>query len=420
MRLLVLTQYFAPEVGATQGRLGAVVRELARAGHEVEVLTGLPNYPTGRIFAPYRARPYAREIRDGIPVHRVWLYPSMGAGVERLLNYASFAVAAGLGLAKTRRPDYLFVESPPLSVALPALVTRWRWKVPFIFNVSDLWPDSARELGMMSDGWLLRMTERFERTVYQKAAYVNAVTEGIRTALIERKGVPREKVLFLPNGVDLQLYRRTPPDVDLARALGLQGKKIVLYGGTHGYAHALEYVLEAARLLADEPDLHFLFVGGGSEKARLVKVARDLRLGNVTFHDAVPEPQMVRFLSIALCGLVPQRDVPLFRGNRPAKMFSIMASATPVVFAGRGEAATIVEQAEAGLVAPPQDARSLAAAIQRLSSDPALAAALGQHGRHFVEENLSWRSNVHGWLAQLEERRQGHSDLAGVALQETA
>jgi len=333
----------------------------------------------------------------------------MGAGVKRVLNYASFALAASVGLVKARRPDYLFVESPPLSSALPALLARALWKVPFIFNVSDLWPDTARELGVLKDGRLLGMVEQFERAVYQKAAYVNAVTEGIRTALIETKGVSRERVLFLPNGVDTEVYRPAEPDVLLARRLGLQDKKIVLYGGTHGYAHGLEYALHAARLLADEPDIHFLFLGDGSEKPSLTRLAHDLNLGNVTFLDPVPEREMVRFLSIALCGLVPQRDVPLFRGNRPAKMFSIMGCARPVVFAGRGEGATIVEQAGAGLVTTPEDAQSLVVAIQRLSRDPELAAILGRNGRKYVEERLSWRMNVRDWLAQLDERQRRHS-----------
>jgi glycosyltransferase involved in cell wall biosynthesis len=328
----------------------------------------------------------------------------MGAGAKRLLNFGSFALSATLGLVKASRPDYLFVESPPLSLALPAMVARAWWKVPYIFNVSDLWVDAVRELAIMDDGWLLRMAERFERTVYRHAAYVNAVTDGLREALIERKDVPPERVLFLPNGVDTQLYRPSPPDAALARHLGLDGKRIVLYAGTHGYAHALEHALRAAQLLASQPDIHFVFLGDGSEKPRLLREARDLRLGNVTFLDPVPEDEVVRFLSLASCGLVPQRDIPLFRANRSAKMFAIMACAKPVVFAGKGEAATIVEQAGAGLVVTPDDPHALAAAIRRLASDSELGSRLGQNGRRYVETTLSWRLNVTNWLGQLADR----------------
>src|SRR5205807_9750314 len=163
VRFLILTQYFPPEHGAPQVRLAAFARELRRLGHEVEVATAMPNYPTGEIFDGYRKAFYLREDWEGVPVHRVWLYASMGAGFKRLVNYGSFTATSLLALWRARRPDYLFVESPPLFLSLPAILAATVWRVPVIFNVADLWPDSVRELGIMKDGPILRAAERLER-----------------------------------------------------------------------------------------------------------------------------------------------------------------------------------------------------------------------------------------------------------------
>lgn len=411
MRLLLLTQYYPPEVGAAQARLGAVVRELVRAGQEVEVVTAMPNYPTGRIAEGYRGRFYLRESREGVTVHRLWLYPAVGAGVARLLNYGSFSLTAFAGLLRARRPDYLLVESPPLSLGVTAAVAARLWGVPFIFNVADLWPDAIRELGVLSDGYLLRAAERLERWIYRRATYVNAVTEGIRTALVTRKGVPAEKVLFLPNAVDMDGYRPIPPDEDLAQRLGVAGKKVVLYAGTHGYAHALEYALEAAHLLASDTDIRFLFVGDGSEKAMLLARARTLGLTNVSFLNPVPATEIPALLSLAFCGLVCQRDLPLFLSARSVKAFSVMACAKPVVFAGRGEGARLIEESGAGVVVPPEDPAALAAAIRRLAAAPSEARERGLRGRAYAEQHLAWATHVQAWLGTI--ARPPHSPPSG-------
>jgi len=327
VRFLILTQYFPPEVGAPQVRLAAMVRELKGQGHEVEVVTALPNHPRGEIFPEYRGRFYVREDWEGVPVHRLWLYPATGAGLKRLLNYASFAFTSLFGLFRARRPDYLFVESPPLFLSVPAYLWGLPQGVPFIFNVADLWPDSVRELGLMREGWVLRLAEGLEAWTYRKARFVNAVTEGIRRALIEEKGVPEEKVLFLPNGVDTALFRPREPDEALVRELGLLGKKVVVYAGTLGVAQGLEVALAAMRALEHErPELHLLLLGGGSEEARLKALAREWGLSNVTFADPVPLHEVPRYLSLAYAGLVMLKDVPLFEGARPSKTFPIMGA----------------------------------------------------------------------------------------------
>ena len=406
MRFLILTQYFPPEVGAMQVRLAAMARELVRLGHRVEVVTALPNYPTGRIFADYRGRWYASEERDGVVVHRVWAYASMGAGLKRLLNYGSFALSSLVGLWRAQRPDYIFVESPPLFLSLPAQAMAWRWRVPFIFNVSDLWPDSAVELGLVSNRLLLRLAAWLERWSYRNAAYVTAVTEGIAERLIQKKGVPPHKVLFLPNGVDTELFAPRAADDGLARALGLDGQKVILYAGNMGYVAGLETALEAvARLQASLPQVTMVFVGGGSEREKLTRSATLRGLTNVRFLDPRPVEEVARLYGIACAGFASLLDRPLFEGARPAKVPPIMASGKPVLYAGRGEGARLVEGAGAGLVVPPEAPGALADAIRFLVENPQRGAEMGANGRSYVREHLSWEVLVSRWLRQLEERR---------------
>jgi len=290
MRFLFITQYFSPEIGAAQVRLASVIRELVRLGHQVEVITALPNYPTGRIFEGYRGKLWLEEDWEGVRVVRTWLYPALGTGPKRLLNYFSFMLSALGGLLRVQKPDYIFVESPPLFLSLTAYLASRRFGVPFIFNVADLWPDSVRQLGLMKEGLLLRLAEGLERWSYHQAHFITAVTEGIQKVLLEEKKVPAHKVLYLPNGVDTELFKPTAPDLALARELELEGKKVVLYAGNHGYAHGLEVALQAARLLTD-PRVVLVLIGDGSEKARLKQMAQEMQLSNVRFLD--PQPPLL-------------------------------------------------------------------------------------------------------------------------------
>ena len=202
--------------------------------------------PIQALAPGYRNAFYRREVCDGVTVHRVWLYPAMGGGVERMLNYTSFAATSIYGLMRAEKPEFIFVESPPLFLAISAHVAGRLRGAPFIFSVADLWPDAIAEGGFLPDGFLLRCLGAIEKWSYRKAAYVNAVTEGIRDALLHKKSVAPEKVLFLPNGVDTIRYQPRREDATLKKELGLEGKRVILWAGTLGYAHGLENVLQAA------------------------------------------------------------------------------------------------------------------------------------------------------------------------------
>jgi putative colanic acid biosynthesis glycosyltransferase WcaI len=400
MRFLILSQYFPPESGAAQARLAAFAKELSRVGHDVEVVTSLPNYPSGRIFPGYRNSIYKCEPWDGVPVRRVWAYPSVGAGLGRVLNYGSFALTSLAALALSNRPDYIFVESPPLTVSFPAFLGAMARQSRVIFNISDLWPDSVVEMQIMPEGWAVRRARDVERWSYRHAAYVCAVTEGIRDGLLA-KGVPREKLLFLPNGVDSQRFAPKPTNDQLKQELGLAGKQVVLYAGTHSYANGLDSVLQAADLLRANNSIRFLFVGAGSAKPDLIKLAAQLRLANVTFLDPVPEARVSELVSIALCGMACLADKPIFHSARPAKALAIMSCAKPVLFATGDGGQHLIQEAEAGMVVSINRPSEIAQAIQYLAANPEVAFRFGQNGRDYVVENLSWPKLVADFLQQL-------------------
>jgi colanic acid biosynthesis glycosyl transferase WcaI len=401
MKFLFLTQYFPPEIGAAPTRLSSVMRELRGFGHQVEVVTALPNYPVGKIQPGYTGKFYHRELRDGVTVHRTWLYATAGSGLPRLMNYLSFVVTSLYGLARANKPDFLFVESPPLFLTMTAYFYSRLRSVPFILNIADLWPDTVIDMGLVRKGFATDLLGLLERWSYRKAAYVNAITQGIHSSLLLEKKVAPQKVLYLPNGVNTAIYRPQPPDEGLKQKLGLSGKKIVLYAGTLGRAHGLENVLKSAQLLKHKPEIHFLFLGDGSERARLQNLQAEMGLSNVSFHDFVPLSELRGFYSIADCGLASLLNLQMFEGARPSKIFAVLASGKPVVYFGQGEGARLVEQAHAGVVVPPEDSATLARTISELLSNPALAHELGENGRRFVAENYEWSKLVAAWVASL-------------------
>lgn len=412
MRFLILTQYFPPEIGGAMTRLKSFAAELLRQGHEVEVVTSMPNYPRGKFFPGYENDFYKKELLDGITVHRVWLYPAVGSGLKRILNYTSFSLTCLYGLLHARRPDYLFVESPPLFLSVPAFLAGISWRAPFIFNVADLWPDVIVDGSFMREGFIIRCLRAVERWSYRRAAYVNTVTDWLLKVLHEKKFVPEEKLLFLPNGVDTRVFRPSLPDEDLKKRLGLAGKQLVLWAGTLGYAHGLDKVLEAAKLLEARRELHFLFVGDGSARGALLRLQQELRLTNVTFRDPVSLDEIRAYYSICLCGLSSLIDIPTFEGARPSKLFPILASGKPLLFVGKGESARLVHSSQGGMVVPPGEPQKLAEAILYLAGNPALCTSLGEKGRRFAEDHLDWSLIVSSWLRQLTSGKAPQSSMA--------
>lgn len=402
MRILMLTQYFPPETGAAQVRLFEVAKAIRNQGHQIEVVTAFPNYPNGVIPPEYQGKFYMREELDGIPVFRTWIYPvQRGKFWKRLLNYFSFVFSALYGVLKAGKADYVFVESPPLFIGFTTLFTKWVKGAKIIFNVSDLWPESAVSLELVTNKQLIAMAESLERTMYKSSWKISTQTEGIIDSLKSR-GIPEEKMVFLPNGVDPDLFTPHEPDAELVEKLKLQGKYVILYAGTMGYAHGLEVALQAAELLEkSEPDIVFLFVGDGSEKPRLVEMAREKQLSNVRWVDFQPITEMHRYYSLSSLNLSTLRRYKLSEGVRPSKVFPGLASAKPIIYVGEGEGARIVEESGGGVVIPPEEPELLVQAILNLKKDPESCQAMGAKGREFVIKHYSWKAIVSRWLKDL-------------------
>lgn len=398
MRILYISQYFPPEVGATQTRAYEMARGLVRAGHKVTVIGEFPNHPHGIMPADYRGRLLERVLLDGIDVIRVWVYTSTRKNfASRMAFYLSFmvmAIWAALFVARDKY-DVIYASSPPLFVGAAALVIRFLRRIPLVFEVRDLWPESAIQLGELSNPHAIAWATRLEEACYHQARHIVAVTQGIYDSL-QQRNIADDKLTLIPNGANTELYMRRTPRPELAARLGVgPGHFVAMYTGLHGLAHGLETVLCAADLLRDHEDILFLFVGDGPQRAALMALAKELELPNTVFHHAVPEVELPDYLALAHIGLDCRRRIGISEGTLPVKMFSYMACEVPVLLSIEGEAAALLQRARAGIAVPPETPRALADAILDLQRDPGRCAFYGQQGRAFVEKNFSRQGFVH-------------------------
>ena len=382
-----LTHYFPPEVGAPQARLSELAKRMVEQGVKVIVVTGMPNYPSGVVMEGYRDRWWMTEKINGATVLRTWVIPARNQGFfKRIVNHLSFTFSSLSAIERLGPVDVIFVESPPLLIGLSALIYSWASRAPFVFNVSDIWPQSAVELGALHNPLVIRMAEWLERYVYQRAARISVVTQGILDQLAAR-GIPREKLFLLTNAVDASTFKPAPPDRELAERLGVDGRKVFLYAGTHGMAQGLDVILETAKLTKDR-DIVYLLAGEGAEKDKLVAKARAEHIDNVVFLSNQPRSVMPALLNLAYATIIPLRRLEVFKAALPSKMFESMATGRPIVGAVWGEAARLIETAECGVVVKPEDPNSMCEAVLRLAAEPDTARRLGDNGRRYVVRNF--------------------------------
>jgi colanic acid biosynthesis glycosyl transferase WcaI len=371
MRILFLSDNFPPEGNAPATRLHEHALRWVRDGHEVTVITCAPNFPEGKLFAGYRNRWRAIEMIDGIRVVRVKTYITANEGfIKRTLDYMSFMLMAfAIGLFE-RRPDVVVATSPQFFCAIGGWllsVAKWR---PFVFELRDLWPASIVAVGAMRKSLLIRVLEWVELFLYRRAAAIVAVTNSFRDDLVAR-GIRADKIHVVINGVDLERYAPVPRDPELAAHFDLGNRFAVGYLGTHGMAHALDKVLDAAQQLRDRADIVFFFAGGGAERGRVERLVAERGLTNVRLIPRQPKEMMSRLWSLCDAALIPLRDAPVFATVIPSKLFECMGMGIPVLMSlPRGEATVIVETTGCGIVVPPEDPQALAAVIESLVSDP--------------------------------------------------
>lgn len=370
-------------------------RYLVEQGHKVTVVTEIPNHPSGIIPWSYRGRLSERKLEEGIDVLRLWVWTSPEKTFRsRMQFYLSYMAMAGLAGSIARgQYDVVYATSPPLFVGAAGLAAALLRRIPLVFEVRDLWPESAVALGELTSSKAIKGAELLERLLYARAARIVAVTEGIRERLIAR-GIGKEKIALIPNGANTDLFTYDPQGGEaLAAEIGFAGKFIALYAGIHGVAQGLETVLHAAHILRSRPDIHFLFVGEGPRKSALVELSKELG-ANTQFLPEVPTAQMPRYLSAAGCAIVPLRDEPLFRGALPSKMFEAWACSRPVVLGVAGEAADVLARTGGGIAVRPENPEEIASAIASLQADPTKAEAMGRRGRACVEEHYSRREQA--------------------------
>jgi colanic acid biosynthesis glycosyl transferase WcaI len=389
MRILLLEQFFDPE--PTFKGL-AFARKLVERGHQVEVLTGFPNYPGGQVYPGYRVRFKQIEWMEGIRVNRVPLFPSHDrSSVRRIANYTSFTLAAAsIGAGLIQKPDVIYCYHPPATIGGAAVVLSRLNQCPFVYDIQDLWPDTVAASGMLQNKIAWALIDRWCRWVYRHAAQITVLSPGFKARLVER-GVPASKITVIYNWADETKMKQVERDEALARSLGMAGKFNITFAGTMGLGQALDTVLEAAALLRERaPDIQFVFVGGGVEKERLEAIARRQSLSNVLFLPRRAPEEMPPVFALSDVLLVHLKDDPLFRITIPSKTQTYMAVGKPILMAVPGDAADLVTRAGCGVVCPPEDAPALAEAAWHLFQlSEAERAAMGQRGREFYQRELS-------------------------------
>lgn len=376
MRILFLTDNFPPERNAPASRVFEHACYWVKWGHDVTVVTCAPNFPEGKVFDGYRNRWYQVETMNGIRVVRVKTFITANEGVVlRALDYLSFMASAFLAGLFQSAPEVIVSTSPQFFSAVAGWALAGVRRKPFVFELRDLWPASIAAVGAMDRNGTIGLLERLELFLYRRASAVVAVTEAFRDDLA-RRGIDKEKIAVVVNGVDLPRYGRRPRDADLARQWGLEGSFVVGYVGTHGMAHALEKVLDAAEAISgDLPDVRFLFVGGGAQKAALVASASRRRLRNVVFQPFQPKDAMPRVWSVCDVALVHLKDTPVFETVIPSKIFEAMGMGLPVLLAApRGEASRLVEGEGIGVWVAAERPDLLAKAVRAFYEDATLRA----------------------------------------------
>jgi colanic acid biosynthesis glycosyl transferase WcaI len=409
VKILYISQYFPPEMGAPAARASELAQHWAQSGHEVSVLTGFPNHPTGVVPPEWRSRLRRlthHEKIAGADVFRTWLWPLPNRKAhERMRNYASFCISAALRGTFLPHPDVIIASSPQLLVGLSGWWIAFARQVPFVFEVRDLWPESLVAVGAGKENSLLHHAlGAIAKFLYQHSDRVVVVSPAFKDHLMRHWYIPAEKISVVENGVETDLFAPASPAANnaLRRELGAEGKFLVCYIGTMGNAHGLETLLDAAsQLRQHNPEVLFLLVGEGAEKAKIKALAQSRGLANVHFFDQQPREKIPALISASNACLVLLKKTDVFKTVIPTKMLEFMSCARPVILGVDGQARQIIDDAGAGIVIEPENSEALVAAISQLSDDRELGITLGQKGREYIVQHFSRGRTAEKYIAVL-------------------
>ncbi len=391
MKILILTQYFPPEVGAPQNRLYELAVRLQQKGADISILTAMPNYPQMAIHKEYKGKFYDFEDMNGLHVHRTWIYVSKSKSIiKRLINYFSFVKTSfWVGLFKLSKFDYIICESPPLFLGITAYALKIIKGAKLIFNVSDLWPESAEKLGLVNNKFFLKSATVLEEFLYKKSDLISGQTQGIVQNISSR--FPNKKVYWLPNGVDLNYYKTDTITTNWRLDNKFSDDDFLLiYAGIIGHAQGLEVILNAANELKQHPKIKFIIVGSGPEKEMLLQLKAKLNTHNVLFFDAVTKKEMPAIIAAANVAVIPLKRLDLFKGAIPSKIFENLAMKKPILLGVEGEAKQLfIDEGNCGLAFIPEDANDLANQILILFNNQNTLKQLGENGYQYVEKKFT-------------------------------
>lgn len=370
MKILFLTDNFPPEVNAPATRTFEHCKEWVAAGADVTVITGFPNFPQGKVYEGYRNRLRQVETIEGIKVIRVWSYITANQGfLRRTLDYLSFAFSSFL-FGLFQKADVIIATSPQFFTTWTAYLLSKLKRKPWIFELRDLWPESIATVGAMDKGRVYRLLESIELGLYHNADMVVPNTPAFKENLVKR-GIDAGKIHVVTNGASLEFFAPREKDRQLLKELKLEGKFTFGYIGTHGMAHSLDFIIRSLEKI-EQPDIHFLFIGDGAMKKKIVKMARQRELKNVTFLDPVAKVEVPRYLSIVDASLVPLKESDTFKTVIPSKIFESCAMKKPILLGVDGQARELIEEYKAGLYFEPENETDFVDAVYRMVNDQSL------------------------------------------------
>ncbi len=388
--MLMLTQYFPPEVGAPQNRLFENAVRWKKMGLEIDVLTAMPNYPSMEIHKEYKGKWFSKEQMEGLTVFRAWIFVSKSKSILfRLMNYFSFVFSSMIvALFKLKKYDVVFVESPPLFLGISARFICRIKGAKMIFNVSDLWPESAEKLGLVTNKTFLKMATVLEEHLYKRSTIITGQTQGIVKDIQTR--FPHKNVYWLPNGVNLNLYDPGKKYGSWKKENGFKESDVLfVYAGIIGHAQGLEVILKAADKLKSHSNAHFLLVGSGPEKEMLLQMKSQMSLNNVHFYDAVSKVEMPSIIESCAMTIVPLKKLDLFKGAIPSKIFENLSMKVPVILGVDGEAKDLfVEDGKCALYFEPENEFELSKVIIDVLEEKVDLTSLKENSRKYVGEKF--------------------------------
>ena len=363
MRILFLTDNFPPEVNAPATRTFEHCQEWIKKGHQITVITCAPNFPHGKLYNGYKNKLYQCELISEIKVIRVWSYMSSNSGfTKRVIDYLSFAFMSFF-IGIFQKHDIIIATSPQFFTTWSGWAISKIRRKPWIFELRDLWPESIKTVGVMKQGYIINLLEKIELGLYKSCNRVVAVTDAFKNNLIAR-GIENNKIEVVTNGSNMELFYPRKVDISLLKSLGLEGKFVVGYIGTHGMAHNLDFIIKAIEKISDS-DVHFLFIGDGAMKSKIVKTSKELQLKNISFLDSVSKDEVPRYLSIIDISLAPLKKDDNFKTVIPSKIFESSAMQIPILLGVQGQAQEILEKYGAGVCFEPDNEKDF---IEKLSA----------------------------------------------------